>query len=817
MVRLAKSLSKQTAPGDGRAVTDGPCIVGRAHDAWTCVLYRAILSIDEPTRHAPALDDEGVVTNTQPGTNDAGAGCVPESDSGGATTDAPAPPSGIRRDLIWIAVIFLIALALRGVYLYQVRSSPFFGHEVMDPQYHRQWGEAVAAGDRFVDGPYFRAPLYPGFLGVVYRLFGPSDFAPRIIQIVVGSLSCVLLYAIGRRAFGRSAGALAGLGAAGYGMFLYFEAELLVVWLAVFLDLLLIWLLLLTADRPRPWLWLISGCVLGLSGVARPTILLFAPGVLVWLIVMHWPSRRRLLGYGACFVIGCILPIAPVTVRNYVVGQDVVLVSSSSGVNFFIGNNPGADGMTAIVPGTPPEWWAGYYAQIERAERAAGRPLKPSEVSGYYWREALNFMRDQPAQAAALMLNKLGLFWSRWEVSNNQDIRFMADKFGPVLNYLPLSFRIVGPLGLLGLVISLGQARRLFPLWGFVLIYMVGVVMFFVTARYRLPVVPVLLVFAGGAVLWLVDTLRARRWRAACPALVVLLLAGAVVSRVPEGVEVGYAQSCSAAGIVLAGQGRTAEAQEYLLESVERFPGLPESWFTLGLISMQQEDWARAEEYLAKAVALKPDHVEAHKHLGFVLGRQGKFDGAIRQFMLALPLSEGDATLYTNLGGVLIQCGRMTEGLDMLHQAVRLDPESARRFEAIAGSLTGTGRFADAVRVLEGGLAIVPEEVGLLAMLAKLLASCPDPAVRDGGRALQCGQRACELSGFGDPSALDALAADQFVVGHREQAAGTARRAVELATQKGDPVLAAQIRRRLRMYEEAPARPQTAPGRSPGG
>ncbi|MBN2563224.1 MAG: glycosyltransferase family 39 protein, partial [Phycisphaerae bacterium] len=438
----------------------------------------------------------------------------------GAAEQRAAP----RRDVIWLLVIVAAAFCLRLIYVLQFRSCPFYGHEIMDPLYHDQWAKAFAAGEAFVEGAYFRAPLYPWFLGAVYWLFGTDPIVPRIVQAVLGSLSCGLLFLIGRQVFSRTAGILAGLGAATYWIFLYFDAELLIVVLIVFLDLLLLWLLLRVQDRPKPGLWLASGFVLGLSAIARPNILLFAPAVLIWLAVMHRGKWRRVFGYAACFVVGCACPILPITIRNHVVGHDTVLISSQGGVNFYIGNNPQSDGITAIVPGTPAEWWAGYYATIERAEKAAGRKLKGSEVSRHYWSEAWKFMRDEPSKAAALMLKKLGLFWTHGEISNNQNIGFVTDTYAPIVKFLPLAFWLVGPLGVLGLLLSLRQARRLFPLWGFVIIYMLSVVAFFVTARYRVPVVAVLIVLGSYAVCWFVDAIRRSRWKPLAGAVLVLLL-----------------------------------------------------------------------------------------------------------------------------------------------------------------------------------------------------------------------------------------------------------------------------------------------------
>ena len=92
---------------------------------------------------------------------------------------------------------------------------------------------------------------------------------------------------------------------------------------------------------------------LGLSAIARPNVLLFGPAIVVWLAIVHRREALRALIYVACVTTGCLLVILPITIRNYVVGKDVALIATQGGVNFYIGNNPQADGRTAIVPGTP--------------------------------------------------------------------------------------------------------------------------------------------------------------------------------------------------------------------------------------------------------------------------------------------------------------------------------------------------------------------------------------------------------------------------------------------------------------------------------
>ena len=76
------------------------------------------------------------------------------------------------QDVVLFAAIVLLAFALRLTYVLQSCSSPLFKHPQMDELYHDEWAQAIAAGETFTEGPYFRAPLYPAFLGADYTVFG---------------------------------------------------------------------------------------------------------------------------------------------------------------------------------------------------------------------------------------------------------------------------------------------------------------------------------------------------------------------------------------------------------------------------------------------------------------------------------------------------------------------------------------------------------------------------------------------------------------------------------------------------------------------
>ena len=747
----------------------------------------------------------------------------PSPQTAASPDERPQPlggsPPAWRWDILWLGLIFIVALVVRLIYIWQARSSPVFDQPQMDPLFHHEWAQAFAAGETFWKAPYFRAPLYPWFLGVIHWLFGSDNLlAPRIIQAVIGSLSCGLLYLIGRDVFSRTVGVIAGLAAATYWIFMYFDAELLIPVLIVFLDLLLLWLLLRLGDRRRPVMWGVCGLVMGLSAIARPNILLLAPALVAWVFVLHRPHWRRALGYSFLLFIGCILPILPITIRNYVVGHEFVLIASQGGVNFYIGNNAHSDGCSAIIKGDPPQWWPCYEAQIARAEKAEGRKLTGTEVSRWYFRQALRFWRQQPAAAARLTIEKLGFFWSHWELTNNQDLRFVATHFTPIARYLPLGFWIVGPLGMLGVVLSLRRAKALFPLWGFVLIYMTSVVMFFVTARYRVPVAFVLILLGSHAVCWFLREVRARHWRALGLAGALLLVMALVAARTPPGVDEGMVQGHQQMGAALVGAGRYAEAEEILSEFVKRAPEVNHPinetmWCLLGSARFEQQKYAEAVPDFERALELRPYYPEARIHLVYCLLALNRVEEAVAHLEQLAQDDPQVGEYRASLAIALARLGRAEEASRTALTALETDAAQADALVETARQLRFQGRAWDALQLLRAAVEQSPGNPSVLAALIQQLANSADPAERN--EALAFSERALQASGDLSAPVLHAIASAYAAASNRmDKAAEIERRALETARRDGPSDLIPEIELALRRYEAAagwPGRPPATP------
>lgn len=556
--------------------------------------------------------------------------------------------------LFW--VVLLAAFALRAVHILLIRDNPLFSMPIMDAGIHDSWARGLLAGTWPPAEPFFRAPLYPYLLGGLYALFDAARLPVQMVHALISALGAGMAALVAARLCGRRAGWAAGLLLACAWTSIYFAGELLIVTLAVTLNLAGIWLLLDRPDEGRigSARLFAAGLAFGLSAIARPNILIVLPAV-AWYL---WRSRALRPASARWLVLaaGLALPILPVTAHNVFKGGDGVLIATQGGVNFYIGNNPDSDGRTAIVPGTRATWLGGYRDAIDAAEREAGREMRPSEVDRHYMRKGLAFWVEDPLSALRLYARKLWLVLAAGERSNNKFI-YCWREWSPLLR-LPIwpGWALVLALSVIGFLRRDMPAAPRGLLLGFVGLYVVSLLLFFVNARFRLPVLAVLCIPAGAGIGALIDAAAARRW----PPRIAL---------------------ASALAFVVGG----ASAMDY-------------AWFR------------------ENKVDANPFH---HYTLANAWAARGEPEAAIREFRESIriqtrhPQRSFDLiadNLYAGLGELLVADGETGQALDVYSNWVRLHPGSLEGRLRLGDLLLSAGRVDEAAAQFEIALRAAPED-----------------------------------------------------------------------------------------------------------
>ena len=175
--------------------------------------------------------------------------------------------------------------------------------------------------------------------------------------------------------------------AAIYQPYVFYDGALLTAAPITFLNLAALYCLVHAQGAAR-WLWG-AGLLLGLSATARPMVLLFVAVVAGWFVV-QW-GRRGWRQWGLV-VVGCGLVVGAVAWRNYLVGGEWLLTTSSAGMNFYVGNHPEANGIYAQVdflPSAEPD--LEREAFIREAEARTGWELTPAQASRFWLVAGLRF------------------------------------------------------------------------------------------------------------------------------------------------------------------------------------------------------------------------------------------------------------------------------------------------------------------------------------------------------------------------------------------------------------------------------------------
>ncbi|MFZ1946341.1 MAG: tetratricopeptide repeat protein [bacterium] len=612
----------------------------------------------------------------------------------------------------------MLAVAVRLIYLAQVKGLPFFDHPIMDASYHDTWAREILAGKAARGEPFFRAPLYPYSLALVYLVSKGSYLVPRLVQFVLGGLTCVLTFSLARRYFGLLAGAVAGLACALYPALVYFDGELLTENLFILLSMTGLALLEAARQRQRLYIWFGAGLALGAALITRPNLAIFLPVAVAGAALF---ARRRL---AAALVVaaGLAIPLAPVAVHNYVASGEFVPLVWQGGINFYLGNNPTATGWSATSPEVRKDWWGGYNDMIAIPREAMGRQPGYNEISDYWTARGLAFIRGRPEEWLGLTLKKIALFWGSREFPNNQDFNFMK-LYSWVLRNPLVTFGTVAPLALVALFVFWPQAKRLYFLYGLLLTCFVGTVAFFVCDRYRLPAVPPIAIFAGGTVSCLVTLVRRRAIARVAILACCLTVTALVVNLNLAGMRLpDFAQSYCALGKVYASIGDDTQAAAYYDRALGVNPRWGEAYEQLGLIRMREGDNRQAEGLLVKAAEVWPDFAAPHRALAMIYLSEGKIGEARLAVETALRLAPYLEDCYNVLGSIQRQEGLQAEAIESFRKEIQVNPSGWRAYANLGGVYEQTGDPDQATDAYRRSLDLNPDNPEVILALATLYA-----------------------------------------------------------------------------------------------
>jgi tetratricopeptide (TPR) repeat protein len=423
-----------------------------------------------------------------------------------------------------------------------------------------------------------------------------------------------------------------------------------------------------------------------------------------------------------------------------------VPISANGGINFYIGNNPDMRRLSMLRPG--PEWRALQEMPVREAQI-----VEPGARDRWFVQRGLRFWAEQPLQAARFTAQKVLLLVHDHELMRDFDFYWFRDHYSTWLRLPGWSFAWLFALAVLGLVRARGGAagERLLGLW--VASYAAGVVLFFVTARYRAPLLPLLAVFAAQGLVWFVRRVRARDGRALAPAAALCVAALALsyadllgVDRVDEaearyrvattvekrgdlsealrlydevlGLDPDHPLAAARAALCAQLLGRSQEAVDRYEALLDRHPDYAEAALNLANLAWKLGEPQVAQGYFDLALEIDPYLAQTHASHGLFQLERGDAPGAVQALRQALVLDPAWEALRIDLARALVEAGQAERARQEIEQAAVVLPPSDR-LELVRGdALRAAGRPDEARLAWERGLQLNPANATLQQRLA---------------------------------------------------------------------------------------------------
>lgn len=493
--------------------------------------------------------------------------------------------------------------------------------------------EAASNGNFLPGGALDFLPLYPWLLGLLGVVFGTGPVTAAVFGIACDILTTLLIVLFARRlGAGIYFATIAGLLYAAYPLAVTYS----LLTMPNTLNTLGVTAFAYVAHRmisgranPRgepqthdtarwdtsPYLKLfVLGLFAGVLTLGFAGMILIALAVAVLALLKHRSWLAPVF-----IIVGMAIPVAPVAIHNSRAEGEFVLLTTHGGFNFYMGNHERATGYPLRVMNfrmTAKEMLTDAH---NYAQHSTGRSMTRKESSAWWKEQANAYWKKNPVDAVGLTIKKFALFWNHQDMDDLRMIEQLRvlDSFYNRLAFVP--FAVFGLLGLIGLFFS----RETKTIRTLLLVGMAGVVFFFITARYRLTLVPLMAVLgAAGLTCLLNDFKEGKKLKAL--AIIPLLVFVFIPFNTRDQRPVDYHN----VAIQLIADGQFNKAMGIVNRGLEIDINSGALHATKGNILFAQKDYAAAAESFTFARMLNPGDPRASYNLALSLAKAGDYCAA---------------------------------------------------------------------------------------------------------------------------------------------------------------------------------------------
>jgi tetratricopeptide (TPR) repeat protein len=554
----------------------------------------------------------------------------------------------------------------------------------MDQYNYDRLAFSLVNSNTFFPGVIYSLPGYPILLSLIYLIAGRSLDLIWFLQAGMGAVSCGLTYLIARKIVGERAGLLSAFLLVFYGPAVFYDSILIPTSAALLLSLLtLTWWIYLPGAK-HLMVWLTGGVLLGLSGLFSAANLLFSLLlVCIWIPWMNhkFPLLRwKIVGLAA----GILVAIVPFVLRNSCLSRSPTALTAHSGINYFIGNNPEANGGFLIPDFLTPSATGIIRDSHREAESRVGRELDPGQVSRFWWMEGNRFLLASPDKAVKLWLNKLCLIISPREYLDIGGAWGRGDSPFTLFNFPLISFGLLAPFALSGILLTARRERSRVLLYLYLGAHILAILIFYYQARARIMIVPICAIFAAGSIRSIYASLRQKRHKRLVFSALLILAAFLLTKAQPE------FEMRSVPNILLfrAQQeltgGKLPEARIRINRALDLNPNLAGTYLLLGDICFREGDHKMASDYFRRECEGNPFNPEPILRSAQIANMEEDYSNAEEAARRVLSIDPLSWKAYSISADSYYYQGDSENELYHSRKAVTLNPNSVKDHSNLA-------------------------------------------------------------------------------------------------------------------------------------
>jgi tetratricopeptide (TPR) repeat protein len=282
------------------------------------------------------------------------------------------------------------------------------------------------------------------------------------------------------------------------------------------------------------------------------------------------------------------------------------------------------------------------------AEKELGRELKPSEVSRYWFTKSFDYIKNNKFHYSVLMWKKIKLMFNYYEVPDSEDFYFYR-QHSSILRLPLIPFGIICPLAFLGMLLLIKDYKKYSLLYVLVIANFVSIIIFYIFSRYRLPIVPLFIIFSSYAINWFTKEIIQKKWKTPLVFGIICLLFYLFSHIKMNEIESNLAVSHANMGISYKKLGDTSNAKLEYEKAIKVDPDCALAHYNLGNIYHEKGLIEDAIKEYKMVIKTDPNHVSALNNLGTAYATKGKLYKAIAHWKRVLEIDPGDTAAQNNI------------------------------------------------------------------------------------------------------------------------------------------------------------------------